>query len=123
MNSTAPYSRAERVGAEVAHALAGLIERECADPRLHLITVTEVHMSPDLKYAKVFVSSVDPGASRDEALAGLRHAGTRLRRALGGAVRLRVLPRLDFKWDDRSDHYRRIETLIERGLPQDRGDS
>lgn len=115
--SRAPFARTERVGTEIAHALAGLIERECADPRLRLVTVTEVQMSPDLKHARVMVASADPDASGTEALAALRHAGTRLRRGLAGSVRLRVVPRLDFHWDDRGERYRQLETLIERGLP------
>lgn len=120
--SRTPYARTERVGTEIAHALAGLIERECADPRLRLVTVTDVHMSPDLKQARVMVASADPEASGEEALAALRHAGTRLRRALASAVRLRVVPRLNFYWDDRGERYSKLETLIERGLPRDGGE-
>ena len=115
--NNAPVSRAERVGAEIAHALAVLIERECADPRLHLVTVTGVRMSPDLKYARVEVSSVDPAADGDTVVAALVHAGSRLRRALGGQVRLRVVPRLDFHWDDRGERMQHLDALIARGLP------
>lgn len=111
-------SRAERVGGEIAHALARLIERDCADPRLHLVTVTGVDMSPDLKYAKVNVSSVDPGADGARVIAALVHAGARLRRSLSSEVRLRVVPRLDFRWDDRGERQQALEGLIARGLPR-----
>ncbi len=114
-------SRAERVGGEIAQALARLIERECADPRLHLVTVTGVHMSPDLKYARVDVSSVDPAADGATVIAALVHAGARLRRSLSGEVRLRVVPRLDFRWDDRGERQQVLESLISRGLPRDGG--
>jgi len=113
-----PYSRAERVGAEVAQVLAGLIERECADPRLHLVTVTEVDMSPDLKRARVMISSADPEANGEDAVAALRHAGKRLRRGLAGRVRLRAVPWLEFHWDDRGARYQKLEELISRGLPR-----
>lgn len=118
MNIADPSSRPVRVGAEIAHALASLIERRCADPRLHLVTVTEVDMSPDLKLARVMVSSADPAADPECALAALRHAGTRLRRELGAEVRLRVLPRLEFVWDRRGEQSARLEALIAQGLPR-----
>ncbi len=120
-NGDAPFSRTERVGSEVAHALAGLIERECADPRLVLVTVTEVRMSPDLKHARVMVASADPGATGDKALAALRRAAPRLRRGLGKSLRLRVIPKLDFQWDDRGSRYHDLEALIAKGLPPDQG--
>ena len=114
-------SRADRVGSEIAHALARLIERECADPRLHLVTVTEVRMSPDLKYAWVSVSSADPSADGANVIDALVHAGKRLRRSLTDEVRLRVVPRLDFHWDDRGERQQALESLIARGLPHDGG--
>ena len=121
--NTAPVPRAERVSAEVAHALAYLIERECADPRLYLVTITGVRMSPDLKYARVEVSSVNPAADGEAAIAALTHAGTRLRRTLAGAVRLRVVPRLDFHWDNSSERLEHLEALIARGLPRSGDDA
>lgn len=121
MSANAPVGRTVRVGAEVAHALADLIERELADPRLRLITVTGVDMSPDLKLARIKVSSADPGASPDVALKALRHAGSRLRQGLAGRIKLRVVPRLDFAWDHSGEAYRRLDALIARGLPSSDG--
>lgn len=121
MNGNPPTPRAVRVGAEIAHALAGLIERDCADPRLRLVTVTSVRMSPDLRQARVMVSSADPAAPPEATLAALRHAGARLRHGLAGRVRLRVVPRLDFSWDRSGEDYVRLEGLIARGLPPSSG--
>lgn len=118
-----PVPRTERVGVEIAHALARVIERECDDPRLYLVTITGVRMSPDLKYAHVSVSSVDPRADGEAVVAALAHAGSRLRRSLASAVRLRVVPRLAFEWDNSSERGRHLETLIARGLPRDREDA
>jgi len=112
----APIPRKTRVGAEVQHALARLIERY-ADPRLALVTVTGVDMSPDLKQARVRVSSVNPAADREATLNALRHAGSRLRHELAREVRLRTLPWLKFAWDSSSDERERLDDLIARGLP------
>lgn len=111
--------RRTRVGAEVAHTLARLIEQRCADPRLALLTVTEVDMSPDLKQARVRVASADPAADSQKALVALHHAGKRLRRELGHAMRLRTTPRLVFVWDHSGEERERLEVLIARGLPED----
>jgi len=116
--NNAPVSRAERVGVEIAHALARLIERECADPRLYLVTITGVRMSPDLKYARVTASSVDPAADGEAVISALVHAGARLRRSLAREVRLRVVPRLDFHWDDSGERSQHLDALIARGLPR-----
>ncbi len=113
----APIPRKTRVGVEVQHALARLIERY-ADPRLELVTVTEVDMSPDLKQARVLVSSVNPAADREAILNALRHAGSRLRHELAREVRLRTLPWLKFAWDSSSDERDRLANLIARGLPE-----
>jgi hypothetical protein len=78
-------------------------------------------MSPDLKNARVQVSSPKPSADSDEILTALRHAGKRLRHELGGEVRLRTLPRLDFAWDRSGEEREHLETLIARGLPRERG--
>lgn len=117
--NNAPVSRAERVGAEIAHALASAIERECSDPRLYLVTVTGVRMSPDLKYAQVSVSSANPATDGATVIAALVHAASRLRRSLARAVRLRVVPRLDFRWDNSGERRQHLEALIARGLPHD----
>lgn len=111
-----PVPRRERVGAEVSHALARLIARY-ADPRLELVTVTGVDMSPDLKQARVLVSSVHPSADVEKTLAALRHAASRLRHELAGEVRLRTLPWLTFAWDHGSGERERLDDLIARGLP------
>ncbi|MGH8162608.1 MAG: 30S ribosome-binding factor RbfA [Gammaproteobacteria bacterium] len=118
IEETPRVSRPARVGAEIAHALARLIERRCADPRLALVTVTGVSMSPDLKQARVSVASADPQADSEAALAALHHAGKRLRRELAREVRLRTMPRLAFDWDHSGEEHARLDALIARGLPR-----
>ena len=116
-----PVARQARVGAEVAHAMAKLIVRY-ADPRLALVTVTGVDMSPDLKQARILVSSVNPAADVEGTLIALRHAATRLRHELAREVHLRTLPWLKFAWDYSTAERDRLDDLIARGLPRE-GDS
>ncbi len=110
-----PFSQRQlRVGAEIQHALAWILERgEVHDPGLmeRSVTVTEVQMSPDLRNARVFVVPQGGGDSR-AVIAALNHARTFLRRRLGEEVRLRFSPALDFAPDRSFETADRIEHLL-----------
>ena len=54
--STKSYPRGKRVGQQIQRALSELIRRELRDPRLGMITLTDVRMSSDLSYAKIYYS-------------------------------------------------------------------
>lgn len=116
VEAAAESFRPARVGTRIAHALGELIQREFIDARLGLITIIEVKMSSDLLRARIMVSHVDPSVDAEAVLLELRHNVRRLRRGLARRVRLRAVPRLDFRWDDRSDYLQRLQTLIAQGL-------
>lgn len=105
--------RTERVDHQIRAELSALIQREMADPRVRLATVTEVHVSPDLRHAKVLVSSVGDEESREECVAALRRAAGFLRRQLGSRLRLRATPELDFALDRGAEHSAKIAALLE----------
>jgi ribosome-binding factor A len=110
----APSQRQLRVGEELRHALAWIIERgELRDPALAgvAITVTEVKVSPDLRRATAFVVRLGGGAM-DEVLAALARARPFLRRQLAAAVKLRYAPDLEFATDTSFEQASRIETLL-----------
>lgn len=91
--------RVERVASTLREALQAVIAKGLADPRARgLITVTEVHITDDLKKADVFVS-VLPDQHQDLTMHALRHAARHLRRQAGERMALRELPELVFKTD------------------------
>ncbi len=111
----APSSQRQlRVGEELRHALAWIIERgEIRDPDFAgvPITVTEVRVSPDLRQALVFVVAL--GGGREDALvASLDRASGFLRRRVGETVRLRYVPGLSFRIDRSFDAADRIERVL-----------
>jgi ribosome-binding factor A len=117
------------MGETVREVIARLILEEVADPRLDLITVTGVDMSPDLRHANVFVTAHGDEARLAEVLAGLESTKGRLRTMLGAEVRLRHTPQLHFRIDPAIDEATRITDAIahERAvrppvLPNDEGD-
>jgi len=95
------------------------MRREVKNPRLStgMITITEVEIAADLKYAKVFVSSLGGLEEKDSILASLRSAGGFLRGELARNLRLRVVPELDFQWDDSIEHGAHILELLDKVKP------
>ncbi len=92
-------NRIGRINEEVQRELAALIPT-VKDPRVTgMISVTAVDTTPDLKYAKVYISVLDKGNS-DQVLTGLKSAAGYLRRELGRALQLRSTPELSFIRDD-----------------------
>ena len=92
-------NRIGRINEEIQRELANLI-RTVKDPRVHgLVSITAVETTPDLRYAKVFVSVLDQ-SDVNEVVKGLKSAGGYLRRELGGKLSLRYTPELMFQRDD-----------------------
>ena len=99
-----PSNRIGRINEEIQRELSSLI-RTVKDPRVAdagMVSVTAVETTPDLKYAKIFVSVLDKSASA-QALKGLKSASGYLRRELGRALNLRNTPELTFVRDDSID--------------------
>jgi ribosome-binding factor A len=113
---SASQQRPLRVGEAIRHALSAIFQREeLRDPGLAGVTVTvsEVRVSPDLRHARVFVSSLG-GLHEDEMVKALRHAQSFLRKRLGEQVPLRYVPELTFQLDDSFAEADRIGALLHR---------
>jgi len=102
------YSRSRVMGETVREVIARILVEESADPRLHLVTVTGVDMSPDLRHANVFVTTHGDEARYREMLEGLNSAKGRIRTLLGQAVRMKYVPELHFRVDPAVDEAVRI---------------
>ena len=109
-------NRIGRINEEIQRELAALF-RTVKDPRVHgLVSITHVETTPDLRYAKVYVSVLDKSDVK-EVIKGLKSAGGYLRRELGRALSLRYTPELVFQADDSIDkgtHILKLFNDIER---------
>ena len=106
-----PSNRIGRINEEIQRELAALIPT-VKDPRVSgMISVTAVETTPDLKYAKVYVSALDKSAE-EQVLKGLKSASGWLRRELGRALGLRNTPELSFVRDDSIDKGARILEML-----------
>jgi len=93
-------NRIGRINEEIQKELASLI-RNLKDPRVQdtMISVTRVEATPDLRWAKVYVSFLQEEKAKD-ALKGLKSASGYLRRELGQRLQLRYTPELQWEQDD-----------------------
>ena len=107
--------RTERLNKVIKQEISRLLEREVNDPRLsNSISVTEVSVSPDLKYAKVFVSILGNETAKTEMLAGFNAASGFLRKKLASHLKLRCVPQLSFHYDNSIEQGARLLKLIEQ---------
>jgi len=104
-------SRTARVGEEVREVLAEAIQR-LKDPRVGFVTVTGVKVSPDLKRAWVYYTSLGDAKARAGTRAALRSANAHLRAVIGREVRLKYLPELSFEEDASIQHAEKIDGLL-----------
>ena len=106
-------NRIGRINEEIQRELSSLI-RTVKDPLVHgLVSITAVDTTPDLRYAKIFVSVLDKSDVK-EVVKGLRSAGGYLRRELGRSLQLRYTPELTFVADDSLAEGAHILELIEK---------
>lgn len=106
-------NRIGRINEEIQRELASQI-RSLKDPRVSgtgMVSVTRVDTTPDLRYAKVYISVLDKTQEKD-VLKGLKSAAGFLRRELGSSLRLRYTPELQFTGDDSIAHGAHILELL-----------
>ncbi len=105
-------NRIGRINEEIQKELANLI-RNLKDPRVQdtMISITHVEATPDLRYAKVYVSFLQEDRA-EGALKGLKSAGGYLRRELGRALQLRYTPELVWALDDSITYGAKMLKLI-----------
>lgn len=120
-----------RVARDVRAAIADALGTIVSDPRLTLVTITEVELTPDHEHATVYWSTPDPsilsedrrrGGTRpsraDEVAEALEAAAPLLRGVVGRRVRLRVTPELRFRPDPIAEQVETVERLLRDVLPE-----
>lgn len=111
--------RLSRVADVIQRELAVLIQREITDPRLGMVTISDVEVSKDLQHAKVFVTVMGEQQDVEESVAVLNKAAKFLRKAMAPKVKLRAVPQLRFYYDSSIYQGSRISALIDEALQKD----
>lgn len=114
------YSRTSRVSQQVQKELARILQQEVKDPRIGMVTISGVDITRDLAYAKVFVTFLTIGEqTNDESLEGLNAAAGYIRRLLGKAMRLRIVPEVRFCFDETLTEGLRISEMVSSAVKVD----
>lgn len=111
--------RTRRIGEQLRRELAELIRDELRDPRLTLVSMTSVEVSRDLAYARIYVTLLGDPADRIERVDELNRAAPLLRRELGRRMRLRVIPKLEFCYDEVVERGAQLSALIDAAVAAD----
>lgn len=104
--------RTERLGGQIQQVISEIILLKVRDPRLGFVTVTGVKMSPDLKYANIYITVLGADADAEVSLGCLENASGFIRSELGGMLHVKHVPELRFRLDDAALRGRRIENIL-----------
>ncbi len=116
------FPRAKRIAQQIQETLSELIRRELRDPRLGMVTITEVRVASDLGSAKVYFSVLGAPSSADQGQQAqeiLQAAAPILRGPLGRALRIRHSPELRFVQDELIESGARLSALIQKAVKDD----
>ncbi|MFW9299888.1 30S ribosome-binding factor RbfA [Glaesserella parasuis] len=115
------FSRADRVAQELQKEIAIILQREVKDPRIGMVTVSDVEISRDLAYAKVFVTFLfdSDESAVERGLEGLNKASGYIRTLVGKAMRLRIVPELRFVYDQSLVEGMRMSNLVTNVIHKD----
>jgi ribosome-binding factor A len=108
-----PFSRSNRIAEQMRRELADLLQFEVKDPRVGMVTITEVEVTGDMAHAKVFYSAA---AGTPELQAGLEKASGFLRTQIAKRMLLRTVPQLHFEYDASADYGMKMSKLIDEAM-------
>jgi ribosome-binding factor A len=95
-------------------AIAEIVSREVKDPRVGMVTITEVKIAADMSTARVFFTPFASKHSPQEVHEGLTRASGFMRGEVGRRLGLRHAPKLEFEFDDSFDKAAKLTELIDR---------
>src|SRR5438093_4805799 len=104
--------RTERISETLRDEIAQIVGYELEDPRLTMVTVTDVRVAEDLRDASVYVTVQGDEQEHDVALRALRHAAPYVRKQLGFSLNLRHTPALHFVRDTVEEQAERTDALL-----------
>jgi len=113
--------RTERVASLIKEEVGMYFTREFRDPSYGFITVTEVHVTPDLRIAKIYVSIMGSSDIKALTLQMLESHKSEIRFFIGANIRLKFTPSIHFYVDETLDRAEKINNLIKQIHKDDRG--
>jgi len=106
------FKRSEQLEKALIREINNIIYRKTNDPRIKFVTITRIKVSPDLKYADVFVTIFNDKVQQKKTLKGLKNATKFIRVELGKNLKLRFVPIIKFKIDEDLEHQYKLLNII-----------
>ena len=110
------FSRTSRIGDQMQRDLAQVIRTEIKDPRVSLITIQSVDVSPDYSHAKVFFTQLGEAKDAKTCTDALNHAAGFLRHHLAERLGMRTMPALRFVYDESVERGIHLSQLIDTAI-------
>jgi len=104
--------RSEQLEKSLIREINNIIYRKINDPRIKFVTITRIKVSPDLKYADIFVTIFNDESQQKKALKGLKNATKFIRGELGKDLKLRHVPNIKFKIDEDLEHQYKLLKIV-----------
>jgi ribosome-binding factor A len=117
MKRSSKPQRGQRIADQIQRDVAELIRSEVRDPRVGLVTVSGVDVTPDYAHAKIYFTVI--GADAEVAARGLNSAAGHLHNLLFKRLRLHTVPRLHFVHDTSVERGFEIDRLIDQAVGRD----
>lgn len=104
--------RIERVKESLMREVSDIIHHELKDPRIGFVTLIDVELSVDMRYAKIFVSVLGSEKEKKDTMIGLSRAKGFIRKEIGSRIRMRYTPEINFKLDRSCEHAQQISDIF-----------
>jgi ribosome-binding factor A len=108
--------RTSRVGENVRDALVQVLRSDVRGFDLGWASISEVEVSPDLHYARVYITGLEDEQTK-ATVEELRRVAGQVRHHLGKRIHLRYTPELDFRYDETAMRALRVETILREVIP------
>jgi len=113
------YPRSRRIAEQIQRELADIIRLEIKDPRVGMVTITDVEVTPDGEHAKIFftrLGQLEEAGDHEAVTRALQHAAGFMRSELAHRMRLRIVPDLRFAYDESVERGVRLSQLIDEAV-------
>ena len=106
--------RRQRVQDFLREEISMIVQQEIKDPGLGFITIIDVKMTEDLKYAKVYYSVYGSDEEKERSAQALKRATSYIKHLLGDKVRMKFMPEIAFVYDTEQEKAARIDEILKK---------
>lgn len=106
--------RIKRLQEEIKKETSFIIQRKVKDPRLGFVSITDVELSRDYSYCKIFISVLGDENEREQTMEGLHKATGFIRSELAKKLRLKTVPKLSFHYDQSLEYGSKIDAILKK---------